>query len=433
MDFYSLIIAVILGLLSGLLSGLLPSINPSLAFILFLPFIPNDPFFLICYAIISCIGAQFFGSQAVFYYKLPGESSSVPLLMEMHNLNDPYKIRKAIEITTIGSLVASVIGILVLYSTLSWGLFSGMRVPLEARALVFLVLVLIVILSPPKRWLINLFGLAALFFFANYDHISLNVIPLLPTYFFNNFLSVLIILSMQMLWAAISNTYSMQTADKTKTNKKTFLYILNKYKVLYAKYGLLGCVIGIIPGAGATLSSYVSYSIEKNLQQPVESRIAASETANNSAIITGWMPLLILGVPITSIEILLADHFAYHDFVLTDLQYHFEQIFILGIVLVVSTLVYTLLALFTNEIFYKILSKIIFKWYFAFIMITICILSYVWLERISIESLIMHLFIFVPLSFILYRLQISLFAVVLGFILSSEIIYSWTQVWQIYS
>lgn len=433
MDLDSIIIAITLGLVSGILSGLLPSINSSLAFILFLPVIPNDPFSLICYAIISCIGSQFFGSQAVFYYKLPGESSSVPLLMEMHNLNNPFKIRKAIEITTIGSLVASIISILVVYSALSWGVFSGIRVPLIGKALVFLILVMIVILNPPKKWITNLFGLLTLVFFANYDHISVKIIPMLPTYFFNNFLAVLIILSMQMVWASISNNFSIQTADKVKTNKVTFLNILNKYKFLFTRYGILGCVVGIIPGAGATLSSYVSYSIEKSLKQPIESRIAAAETANNSAIISSWMPFLILGIPITSIEILLANHFAYYDFSLTNLQNHFEQVFLLSVILLLSTIVYTLLALFTNEIFYKILSNFIFKWYFALIMITLCISSYVWLERIAIESLVVHLITFVPLSYILHKLQISLFAVVLGMILSGEIVFSWTQVWQIYS
>lgn len=431
MDFLTITVSALLGLASGFLAGLLPSINLSLAFILFLPFVPNDPFAIICYAMVLCVGSQFFGSQAIFYYKLPGETSSVPLLLEMHNLNDPHKIRNAIEITTIGSLVSSFIGITVLWLALSWGWFNDFRLPLIGRSLIYVALTFIVIFSPVDRWRQNILALCILVFFANYAEISMNVVAELPTYFFSNFLAVLIILSMQMIWQVLSRPVQTQHSAP-ESGYKTYWQVLRKYKFLYARYGLLGSVLGIVPQAGATLSSYISYIIEKKLKQPTPSRIAASETANNSAIIVMWMPLLILGVPITPIEILVAQHFAYYQFDITAIKNNIDMINVLGIILLIGALLYTLMALKTNEVFYKILSQVVFKWQFALLMVFICISSYVWIQQIGLSMLAMHLLIFVPLSYLLYKLQVGLFTVVAGLIMSSEIYFSWQQFYQIY-
>ena len=68
--------------------------------------------------------------------------------------------------------------------------------------------------------------------------------------------------------------------------------------------GLLGSVIGFIPGAGATMASIVSYTIQKKSKKNKEKLgtgaiegIAASESANNGAAAGAFGPLLALGIP----------------------------------------------------------------------------------------------------------------------------------------
>lgn len=68
--------------------------------------------------------------------------------------------------------------------------------------------------------------------------------------------------------------------------------------------GLLGSVIGFIPGAGATMASIVSYTIQKKSKKNKEKLgtgaiegIAASEAANNGAAAGAFGPLLALGIP----------------------------------------------------------------------------------------------------------------------------------------
>ena len=67
---------------------------------------------------------------------------------------------------------------------------------------------------------------------------------------------------------------------------------------------VIGTIVGILPGAGATIASFLSYAIEVKTSKHPENYgkgeprgIAASETANNAATGGAMVPLLALGIP----------------------------------------------------------------------------------------------------------------------------------------
>src|SRR5210317_1570534 len=73
-----------------------------------------------------------------------------------------------------------------------------------------------------------------------------------------------------------------------------------------ARSSVLGFLIGVLPGAGATLGSFMSYGMERNLAPPEEQAkfgkgslrgLAAPETGNNAASSGSFVPLLCLGIP----------------------------------------------------------------------------------------------------------------------------------------
>jgi len=73
-----------------------------------------------------------------------------------------------------------------------------------------------------------------------------------------------------------------------------------------ARSSLLGFFIGALPGAGATLGSFLSYGMERNLAKPADRKqfgkgsligLAAPETGNNAASTGSFIPLLTLGIP----------------------------------------------------------------------------------------------------------------------------------------
>jgi putative tricarboxylic transport membrane protein len=71
-----------------------------------------------------------------------------------------------------------------------------------------------------------------------------------------------------------------------------------------ARSSVLGTIVGILPGAGATIASFLSYAIEKKVSKHPEKLgtgipdgIVASEAANNAATGGSMVPLLSLGIP----------------------------------------------------------------------------------------------------------------------------------------
>ncbi len=68
-----------------------------------------------------------------------------------------------------------------------------------------------------------------------------------------------------------------------------------------ARSSLLGFLVGVLPGAGATLASFFAYDLQKRLQRrdgADDARgVAAPEAANNAACTGSFVPLLTLGIP----------------------------------------------------------------------------------------------------------------------------------------
>jgi TctA family transporter len=67
---------------------------------------------------------------------------------------------------------------------------------------------------------------------------------------------------------------------------------------------VLGFLIGLLPGGGAVLASFLSYGVEKRLSKHPEQfgkgaieGVAGPESANNAAAQTSFIPLLTLGLP----------------------------------------------------------------------------------------------------------------------------------------
>jgi putative tricarboxylic transport membrane protein len=67
---------------------------------------------------------------------------------------------------------------------------------------------------------------------------------------------------------------------------------------------LFGFFIGILPGGGAVISSFVAYAVEKRISKHPEQfghgaieGVAAPEAANNAASVSSFIPLLTLGIP----------------------------------------------------------------------------------------------------------------------------------------
>ena len=419
-----IIYASLIGIFSGVLSGLAPGIPMLLGYFVFLPLIPQEPMPLILYAMTAMMGAQFFGSQAALYYKIPGESSSFPVLFELKNFTSPKDIYHAVQTTTYGSLVATVFALVVIFFILYTGVLTSMYLPVWIKASIFLFLLIATILAE-WRWITNSIVLVMGALVSRYEEVA-SAIDVLPMYYFNTFLGIIIIFSTQLLFKSYEK---VEFNDSTVVKKFDFNW--KRWYRPIGLYSILGSLFGFIPGHGATIASHISYGWAKLRRQSAIQRVAASETANNSAILMAWIPLIIFGIPINAIEITFMQYFVMLGYEL-DFIHETNNIVILVSMLLISALIFSWLALTTNRIIYKWIASLLNSPVFGIIIGTLSVFMFWQGSNYTGDFIATHVAIFLPISYIIAKLRVSMVPVVIGMLLTEPMTIVAQQFLQIY-
>jgi len=418
--------AVLIGILSGIVVGLVPGINIILGFILFLPLVPLDPLCIVLYGIIARMGSQFFGSIAVLYLKIPGESSSYPTLIEINNLK-PRDIFTAVMLTNLGSLIATVVSCIILFFILYGDVSKHIHFPILLKIFIFYVLVSMAIFTK-RKFFINIFLLFAATFINFYPELAIiasDYLPATPIYYFNNQLILIIIFISQLLWyngATIQN----KIVDRNGKNLN-----IKKYLGNISLHSIFGCVLGLLPQLGSTISSYVSYAFEKFRKSSTLKKITASETSNNSAAVIGWLPLLVFGVPLTASELVLVQYFQKFNLTFSFIKDQTVVYIIIGCLLI-SGIVYYALATLVNQRYYLTFGRLIQKRLFTYSLFFISLAGFYFMNSYDIKYLLIHCSIFLPVSYLFYKYQVDLLTVVVGLLLTDEIYHTTHRVIQIY-
>jgi TctA family transporter len=84
--------------------------------------------------------------------------------------------------------------------------------------------------------------------------------------------------------------------------------ILGRYKVNLLRGGMIGTAIGILPGAGADIASWVAYAVSKKFSKEPEKfgtghveGLVDTGCANNAGLSGAWVPAIVFGIPGDSI------------------------------------------------------------------------------------------------------------------------------------
>jgi putative tricarboxylic transport membrane protein len=113
---------------------------------------------------------------------------------------------------------------------------------------------------------------------------------------------------------------AMLTEEAPRLPKRRFTGILagqwkltKKYPKQQLRGNIVGVMIGVLPGAGADIAAWVSYSLSKRFSKEPEKfgtghpeGLIESGASNNSSLAAGWVPALLFGIPgdtITAIAI----------------------------------------------------------------------------------------------------------------------------------
>ncbi len=301
----------LVGVFVGTAVGVLPGLGPIATIAMLLPATFGLPpvSALIMLAGIY-YGAQYGGSTTAILVNLPGESSSVVTALDGYKMARNGQAGKALATAAIGSFFAGTV------ATILLALFAPPLAdlalkfgPAEYFSLMVLGLVASVVLASGS--LLNAIGMVLLGLLLGL--IGTDVNSGAQRYTFDrpeladgiNF--VIVAMGMFGIGEIIRNLEHGE--DRNVLMKKVQGLMLTKddFKRIAApilRGTFLGSALGILPGGGAMLASFASYSIEKKVSPNAKQfgngaieGVAAPEAANNAGAQTSFIPMLTLGIP----------------------------------------------------------------------------------------------------------------------------------------
>jgi putative tricarboxylic transport membrane protein len=307
------LLVIAAGVVVGILGGAMPGISPSMAVALLLPFTfgmtPSMGLVMLCAIYLA---ANYGGSITAVMINTPGTPSAVVTAFDGYPLTRNGKAGTALGISLIASVVGGFVGIiiLVLFSA-PLARFALKFWPAEYFALAILGLSTIASLGG-GRWLesfiavllgllLNTIGLDPL------SGVSRYTFDVLRLYDGFSFIPVLIgLFALSEVFSGIESGeigHPPAAPDKERSPWPSLRdYMKLKFSMLRA--GVLGTVIGIFPGAGGTIASFIAYDVEKRLSKnPAEfgqgapAGVAAAEASNSASVGGALVPLLTLGIP----------------------------------------------------------------------------------------------------------------------------------------
>lgn len=324
------LLACTAGVLIGTLVGILPGIDTVSTIAMLLPFSYglDGTAALIMFAGIY-FGSKYGGSTTSILINVPGEAASVVTCLDGYPMAQKGRGGATLAIAAIGSFIAGTIGIIGL---------NFLAPPLAQAALVF---------GPPEYFSLALVGLIVLSKLTGTSTLKAALMAtvgvMLGTVGMDSLSGIsrftfgideldrgfdLSILAMGIFGIGEIITTMTQPHAQISIPKVRFrdLYPTReewrRSSIPMVRGGVVGFIVGLLPGPAATIASFVSYALEKRCSKhPAEfgfgaiEGVAGPESANNAAIVATMIPLLSLGLPFCGATAILLSGFMLHGII----------------------------------------------------------------------------------------------------------------------
>lgn len=280
-----------IGVTVGTLIGVLPGIGPVATIAMLLPITYTlDPSAALIMLAGIYYGAQYGGSTTAILVNIPGDASAVITCLDGHKMATKGRAGAALGIAALG-LVGAIV------------LANGSLIKAFCMTLLGLLVGLIGtdINSGALRFT---FGLEDLQDGLNFVAISMGIFG----------------------YAEIMN--NLEARQTRNFNTGSVGKVLPSWADIKNCFGpivrgtAIGSILGVLPGGGALLSSFASYTVEKKIAgknaDPAFGEgnirgVAGPETANNAGAQTSFIPMLTLGIPSNAVMALMIGAMMIHD------------------------------------------------------------------------------------------------------------------------
>jgi putative tricarboxylic transport membrane protein len=307
------LVFVFIGVFIGTLVGVLPGLGSPATLAILLPITINLPpaTGLIMMAGIY-YGTKYGGSTTSILLNVPGESSSVVTTLDGYQMAKQGRAGAALGIAAIASFVAGTFGVIGL---------SLLALPIARLALSF---------GPPEYFALMTLGLVSVVFLGGrsltkslmsavigllLSTIGADIISGQSRFTYGNlalldgieFIALSIgVFALGEVFVSVEKSVAgalVKAPNRLRDLLPTW-QDLKDSRFAMAQGSVIGFLIGVLPGAGATVASFLSYTIERRFSKHPEKfgtgvieGVAAPEAANNSETGGAMIPLLTFGIP----------------------------------------------------------------------------------------------------------------------------------------
>lgn len=304
------LLALMGGTIVGYIVGAMPGLGPSLGVALLVPFTYGvDPVVAMVALVSLYMAAEYGGAITAILLNTPGTAAAVATAWDGYPMAKQGQAGFALHVSIISSGIAAFLSALLLMVT---------AVPLSEFALEF---------GPTEYCALGVFGLSlvsslggksplkgllALTIGVIFAVVGMDPENGIPRFAFTPdlFDGIPLVPALLGLYA-ISEALVMLEGDQSKTLEvkvgSVWSIPWSQYRNLWGtiiRGSFIGYLIGVIPGAGASIASLISYNEAKRSSRDGASfgkgnpkGVAASESANNAAVSGSLAPLLALGIP----------------------------------------------------------------------------------------------------------------------------------------
>lgn len=306
------ILWVFIGGLLGTIMGMLPGLGPATGVAILIPITygmnPSTALITMCAVY---YGAMFGGSRASIMINTPGDASAIVSCFDGYPMTKNGEAGAALAISAIASFIGGTIGMVFLVfltgpiaaAALKFGpaeMFSLMLFALVATITLAEGSLLKGVIAMGIGFMLSTVGIDALTgqmrFTYGVEHLQDGI----------DFLVVMI--GVYAICEVFKNykALDMQHRLDSKSIGKVWVSWAQFKKCIMPmlRSSPLGFFVGVLPGMGASIATFMSYAMEKNLSKTPEKfgkgaieGLAAPEAANNSCAAGAMVPLLTLGIP----------------------------------------------------------------------------------------------------------------------------------------
>lgn len=315
-------IYLFLGVVAGVVAGLLPGVGVFVTMITLYTFlIELSVIDLTVFYIALVSTTQYIGSVSATYLGIPGESSSLPAVIEGNSLQKKGLGSLAISGAALGSLLGAFItlALVLVFSPFLHKLYFFYNTYVQFT--LFFGIIVYLIISSKSGWIIA--SLLSIFAFylgtigcVFHNNVDLDICnmpfdhPDLTTG-----LPLLSVICAVYVFPQLLKVYNPKksTSDSDQALSYHIGYFIQN--ISSALRGTItGFILGFTPGSSNTLSSNTAYRNEVLIQTKKNkykegnyNSLVAAESANNAAAFSTLLPLFIIGIPISASELLFYD------------------------------------------------------------------------------------------------------------------------------